>query len=444
MNISIIGTGYVGLVSGACFSEFGFNVTCIDKDKNKIDNLNKGLIPIYEPSLEDLVKKNVKAKRLYFSNKLCKDFKNSDAIFIAVGTPTNIKNNKADLKYVFQVAKEIADLIDLNDKPKLIVTKSTVPVGTGKKIEEYVLNHRKELQLNKHFEVASNPEFLREGSAIEDFMRPDRVICGVESKFSKTILEKLYRPLNLRETPILFSGRETAELIKYASNGFLATKITFINEMADICEKVGADIQEVAKGIGLDGRIGSKFLHPGPGFGGSCFPKDTRALSEIAKEAGTKSRIIDSVIKVNETRKINMVEKIKDTLSPLENKSISILGLTFKPNTDDMRESPSLVIVPELVKITREVKVYDPAGMPAAKKMKEFNGVKWKNNTYDCIKSTDAIVLITEWNEFRALDLDKVKMLLNSPVIIDLRNIYKPASMNELGFKYVSIGRGGI
>ena len=444
MNISIIGTGYVGLVSGACFSEFGFNVTCIDKDKNKIDNLNKGLIPIYEPSLEDLVKKNVKAKRLFFSNKLSKDFKNSDAIFIAVGTPTNIENNKADLKYVFQVAKEIADLIDLNDKPKLIVTKSTVPVGTGKKIEEYVLNHRKELQLNKHFEVASNPEFLREGSAIEDFMRPDRVICGVESNFSKAILEKLYRPLNLRETPILFSGRETAELIKYASNGFLATKITFINEMADICEKVGADIQEVAKGIGLDGRIGSKFLHPGPGFGGSCFPKDTRALSEIAKEAGTNSRIIDSVIKVNETRKINMVEKIKDTLSPLENKSISILGLTFKPNTDDMRESPSLVIVPELVKITREIKAYDPAGMPAAKKMKEFNGVKWKNNTYDCIKSTDAIVLITEWNEFRALDLDKVKMLLNSPVIIDLRNIYKPASMNELGFKYVSIGRGGI
>ena len=444
MNISIIGTGYVGLVSGACFSEFGFNVTCIDKDKNKIDNLNKGLIPIYEPSLEDLVKKNVKAKRLFFSNNLCEDFKNSDLIFIAVGTPTNIENNKADLKYVFQVAKEIADLIDLNDKPKLIVTKSTVPVGTGKKIEEYVLNHRKELQLNKHFEVASNPEFLREGSAIEDFMRPDRVICGVESNFSKAILEKLYRPLNLRETPILFSGRETAELIKYASNGFLATKITFINEMADICEKVGADIQEVAKGIGLDGRIGSKFLHSGPGFGGSCFPKDTRALSEIAKEAGTKSRIIDNVIKVNETRKINMVEKIKDTLSPLENKSISILGLTFKPNTDDMRESPSLVIVPELVKITREIKVYDPAGMPEAKKMKEFNGVKWKNNTYDCIKSTDAIVLITEWNEFRALDLDKVKMLLNSPVIIDLRNIYKPASMNELGFKYVSIGRGGI
>ena len=444
MNISIIGTGYVGLVSGACFSEFGFNVTCIDKDKNKINNLNNGLIPIYEPSLEDLVKKNVKAKRLSFSTNLAEDFENSDAIFIAVGTPTNIKNNKADLKYIYEVAKEIAELINIDADPKLIVTKSTVPVGTGKNIESYMLNYRKELKINLNFEVASNPEFLREGSAIEDFMRPDRVICGVESKYSKAILEKLYRPLNLRETPILFSGRETAELIKYASNGFLATKITFINEMADICEKVGADIQEVAKGIGLDGRIGTKFLHPGPGFGGSCFPKDTRALSEIAKEAGTNTRIIDSVIKVNEIRKINMVEKIKYTLAPLENKSISILGLTFKPNTDDMRESPSLVIVPELVKITKEIKVYDPAGMPAAKKMKEFNGVKWKNNTYDCIKGTDAIVLITEWNEFRALDLDKVKMLLNNPVIIDLRNIYKPVSMNELGFKYVSIGRGGI
>ncbi len=444
MNISIIGTGYVGLVSGACFSEFGFNVTCIDKDKNKIDSLNNGLIPIYEPSLEDLVKKNVKAKRLSFSTNLDKDFKNSDAIFIAVGTPTNLKNNKADLKYIYEVAKEIAELINLNDKPKLIVTKSTVPVGTGKKIESYMLNCRKELKVNLNFEVASNPEFLREGSAIEDFMRPDRVICGVESNFAKSILEKLYRPLNLRETPILFSKRETAELIKYASNGFLATKITFINEMADICEKVGADIQEVAKGIGLDGRIGSKFLHPGPGFGGSCFPKDTRALSEIGKEVGAKSLIIDSVIEVNESRKVNMVKKIRDTLEPLRNKSLSILGITFKPNTDDMRESPSLVIVPELVKITKEVKVYDPAGMSIAKEMKEFDGVRWMNNTYECINNTDAIVLITEWNEFRALDLDKVKTLLNKPVIIDLRNIYKPASMSELGFKYVSIGRGSI
>ena len=442
MNISIIGTGYVGLVSGACFSEFGFNVTCIDKDKNKIDNLNDGLIPIYEPSLEDLVKKNVKAKRLFFSTNLSENYKNSDAIFIAVGTPTNPNNNKADLKYVFDVAKEVADLIDLADKPKLIVTKSTVPVGTGKKIESYILNYRKELQVSKNFEVASNPEFLREGSAIEDFMRPDRVICGVESNFAKSILEKLYRPLNLRETPILFSKRETAELIKYAANGFLATKITFINEMSDVCEKVGADIQEVAKGIGLDGRIGSKFLHPGPGFGGSCFPKDTRALSEIAREAGSSSRIIDSVIQVNESRKINMVGKIKDVLKPLENKSLSILGLTFKPNTDDMRESPSLVIVPELVKVIKNINVYDPAGMPIAKNMKEFTGVNWKDNTYECIKNTDCIVIITEWNEFRALDLEKVKILLNKPVIIDLRNIYKPASMAELGFQYISLGRG--
>ncbi len=304
------------------------------------------------------------------------------------------------------------------------------------------MNYRKELEVSKNFEVASNPEFLREGSAIEDFMRPDRVICGVESNFAKSILEKLYRPLNLRETPILFSKRETAELIKYAANGFLATKITFINEMSDICEKVGADIQEVAKGIGLDGRIGSKFLHPGPGFGGSCFPKDTRALSEIAREAGSNSRIIDSVIQVNESRKINMVKKIKNALKPLKNKSLSILGITFKPNTDDMRESPSLVIVPELVKVVKNINVYDPAGMPIAKNMKEFTGVNWKKSTYECIKNTDGIVILTEWNEFRALDLEKVKKLLNQQVIIDLRNIYKPSSMIELGFKYISVGRG--
>jgi UDPglucose 6-dehydrogenase len=442
MNISIIGTGYVGLVSGACFSEFGFNVTCIDKDINKIDELNNGLIPIYEPGLEDLVKKNVKAKRLFFSTNLAEDFKNSDAIFIAVGTPTDPKNNKADLRYVFDVAREIADLIDLNDSPKLIVTKSTVPVGTGKEIEAYILNYRKELKVTKNFEVASNPEFLREGSAIEDFMRPDRVICGIENNFSKSILEKLYRPLFLRETPILFSKRETAELIKYASNGFLATKITFINEMADICEKVGADIQEVAKGIGLDGRIGSKFLHPGPGFGGSCFPKDTRALSEIAKDSGSSSKIIDSVIKINEKRKINMVKKIKNTLGSLKNKTIAILGLTFKPNTDDMRESPSLVIVSALIKEAKQIKVFDPAGMPIAKNMQEFNGVKWENNTYECIANADALVIITEWNEFRALELDKVKKLLNEPIIIDLRNIYNPDSMIEMGFKYISVGRG--
>ena len=444
MNITIIGTGYVGLVSGACFSEFGFNVTCIDKDKNKIDSLQNGIIPIYEPSLEDLVKKNMIAKRLSFSTSLSNVFKDSDAIFIAVGTPTNPNSNNADLKYVYNVIREIADLIDIKDSPKLIVTKSTVPVGTGKDLESYILNYRKELKIVKNFDIASNPEFLREGSAIEDFMRPDRVICGVESEFAKSILNTLYRPLNLRETPILFSKRETAELIKYASNGFLATKITFINEMADICEKVGADVQDVAKGIGLDGRIGSKFLHPGPGFGGSCFPKDTRALAEIGKEFGARTSLIETVIKVNEARKINMVKKIKEAIDCIENKTISVLGITFKPNTDDMRESPSLVIVPALLKVAKKINVYDPVGMNNAKSMSEFNGVIWKENTFSCIKNTDAIVIITEWNEFRALDLNKIKEFLNEPIIIDLRNIYKHDSMKEAGIKYISVGRGDI
>ncbi|MBT7543701.1 MAG: UDP-glucose/GDP-mannose dehydrogenase family protein, partial [Gammaproteobacteria bacterium] len=421
-----------------------FNVTCIDKDKNKIDSLQNGIIPIYEPSLEDLVKKNMIAKRLFFSIDLSNVFKDSDAIFIAVGTPTNPNSNNADLKYVYDVIREIADLIDIKDNPKLIVTKSTVPVGTGKDLESYILNYRKELKVVKNFDIASNPEFLREGSAIEDFMRPDRVICGVESEFAKNTLKTLYRPLNLRETPILFSKRETAELIKYASNGFLATKITFINEMADICEKVGADVQDVAKGIGLDGRIGSKFLHPGPGFGGSCFPKDTRALAEIGKEFGARTSLIETVIKVNEARKINMVKKIKEAIDCIENKTISVLGITFKPNTDDMRESPSLVIVPELLKVAKKINVYDPVGMNNAKSMSEFNGVIWKENTFSCIKNTDAIVIITEWNEFRALDLNKIKEFLNEPIIIDLRNIYKHDSMKEAGIKYISVGRGDI
>ena len=444
MNITIIGTGYVGLVSGTCFSEFGFNVTCVDKDKNKIENLQNGIIPIYEPSLEDLVKKNIIAKRLSFTTSLSKVFKDSDAIFIAVGTPTNANNNKADLKYIYNVIREIADLIDINDNPKLIVTKSTVPVGTGKEIESYILNYRNELKIGKNFDIASNPEFLREGSAIEDFMRPDRVVCGVSSEFAKSILKTLYRPLNLRETPILFTKRETAELIKYASNGFLATKITFINEMADICEKVGADVQEVAKGIGLDGRIGSKFLHPGPGFGGSCFPKDTRALAEIGKETGTRTNLIETVIKVNEARKFNMVKKITEAVDSIENKTIAVLGITFKPNTDDMRESPSLVIVPELLKRAKKVKVYDPVGMNNAKQMAEFDGVIWTENTFSCIENTDVIVIITEWNEFRALDLIKIKKSLNNPIIIDLRNIYKHDSMREAGIKYISVGRGDI
>ena len=441
MNITIVGAGYVGLVSGACFSEFGFNVTCVDKDIDKINKLKDGVIPIYEPQLEDLVKKNIFANRLHFENDLSKSFDISDSIFIAVGTPTNSRDNSANLIYVYKVIDEIVSLINIKNKPKLIVTKSTVPVGTGQEIIKFISNLRPELKLYDHFDIASNPEFLREGSAIEDFMRPDRVVCGVESEFAKEIMQKLYRPLNLRETPILFTGRETAELIKYASNGFLATKISFINEISDICEKVGADVQQVAKGIGLDGRIGSKFLHPGPGFGGSCFPKDTRALAEIGKKYKARSRIIESVIDINENRKLNMVKKIQDAIGNLKNKSISILGLTFKPNTDDMRESPSIIIVSELLNMCKTLRVYDPAGMDNAKKMSEFNGVEWCQNAYDCIKNTDAMVLITEWNEFRALDLIKVKTLLKQPIIIDLRNVYSKEYMQEVGINYVSVGR---
>jgi len=442
MNITIIGSGYVGLVSGACFSEFGFNVTCVDKDEEKIKNLKKAIIPIFEPNLEDLVKKNIASNRLTFTTDLASSFYDSVAIFIAVGTPTNIKNNSTDLSYVYGVVKEIADLIKVNDKnTKLIVTKSTVPVGTSKDIIKYISKYKPELKLYEHYDVASNPEFLREGSAIEDFMRPDRVICGAESEFAENILQKLYRPLNLRETLILFTGRETAELIKYASNGFLATKISFINEMSDICEKVGADVQKVAKGIGLDRRIGSKFLHPGPGFGGSCFPKDTRALAEIGKKYDVRTKIIESVIEVNDNRKLNMVVKIKNAIGGLENKIISILGLTFKPNTDDMRESPSLVIVSELKKIVAKIKVYDPAGMGNAKKLKEFDGVEWCNNAYDCISNANAMVVITEWNEFRALDLTKVKKLLQTPIIIDLRNVYNKQDMDEAKIEYISVGR---
>jgi len=441
MNITIVGAGYVGLVSGACFSEFGFNVTCVDKDIDKINKLKDGVIPIYEPQLEDLVKKNIFANRLHFENDLSKSFDISDSIFIAVGTPTNSRDNSANLIYVYKVIEEIVSLINIKNKPKLIVTKSTVPVGTGQEIIKFISNLRPELKLYDHFDIASNPEFLREGSAIEDFMRPDRVVCGVESEFAKEIMQKLYRPLNLRETPILFTGRETAELIKYASNGFLATKISFINEISDICEKVGADVQQVAKGIGLDGRIGSKFLHPGPGFGGSCFPKDTRALAEIGKKYKARSRIIESVIDINENRKLNMVKKIQDAIGNLKNKSISILGLTFKPNTDDMRESPSIIIVSELLNMCKTLRVYDPAGMDNAKKMSEFNGVEWCQNAYDCIKNTDAMVLITEWNEFRALDLIKVKTLLKQPIVIDLRNVYSKEYMQEVGINYVSVGR---
>ena len=444
MNIVIVGAGYVGLVSGACFSEFGFNVLCIDKDNNKIKNLNMGKMPIYEPGLDEIIKKNLISKRLKFSSKFPKNFINIDAVFITVGTPAIADEDKVDLSQVYEAVKDIVERINLREKPILIVTKSTVPIGTGRRIIGFIKNYRPELDIEKHFDVASNPEFLREGSAIEDFMRPDRVICGVETNFAMSMLKELYRPLNLRETPLLYSNLETAELIKYASNSFLATKITFINEMADICEKVGADVQLLAKGIGLDKRIGPKFLHPGPGYGGSCFPKDTKALVDIAKKLKTRTRIVESVVLANEERKLKMVKKIERSLGGLNKKNIAVLGITFKPNTDDLRDSPSLIIVPELKKLCKNLKIYDPAGMENAKQMKQFKDVIWCSNTFDCIDGADAMVIITEWNEFRALDLNKVKSLLNNPLVIDLRNIYREDLMHDYGIEYLSVGRGKL
>ena len=442
MKIAIIGVGYVGLVSGACFSEFGFNVLCIDKNKQKINQLAKGNIPIYEPGLDELVEKNIASKRLLFSDQMPKDLGNYNAIFIAVGTPSISGTDKVELSYVLDAAKQISDKINTNDDMTLIVTKSTVPVGTGKKIQNLIEKYRPELKLGKHYDIASNPEFLREGSAIEDFMRPDRIVCGVETEYAELVLKELYRPLNLRETSIFFTNRETAELIKYASNSFLATKITFINEIADICEKVGADVQGVAKGMGLDKRIGSKFLHPGPGYGGSCFPKDTKALVDLGKEVRRRTRIVESVVLSNESRKNNMIIKIKNAIGKIKDKEIAILGITFKPNTDDMRDSPSLNIVPNLVKNCKMVRVYDPVGMDNAKKLNNFKGVKWFNDTNSCIRGADAMIIITEWNEFRALNLKKIKLLLKDPIIVDLRNIYREKFMREEGFKYISVGRG--
>ena len=442
MNIIVIGAGYVGLVSGACFAEFGFNVLCIDKNKDKIKNLNDGKVPIYEPGLDELVEKNLSAKRLLFSEKYPSDLKDTDAVFIAVGTPSISGTDRVQLTNVFEAVMEVAGNINKKDKPLLIVTKSTVPVGTAKKIEETIKLHKPDLRNGKDYDIASNPEFLREGSAIEDFMRPDRVVCGVETSYSESILRELYRPLNLRETPILFTNRETAELIKYASNSFLATKITFINEIADICEKVGADVQDIAKGIGLDKRIGQKFLHPGPGYGGSCFPKDTRALAEIGRVVNSRMTIVESVVTANEKRKINMVQKIENAIGGLNNKIIAILGITFKPNTDDMRDSPSLIIIPKLSNNCKKVKIFDPAGMDNAKKMTEFKNVQWCDDTFSCIEGADAMVILTEWNEFRALDLKKVKLLLKQPVIVDLRNIYREKIMQNEGIKYFGVGRG--
>ena len=436
MHVAMIGTGYVGLVSGACFSEFGFDVTCVDKDTAKIEALQSGKIPIYEPGLENLVENNVKAGRLKFTSKIEEAIPSADVVMLAVGTPSRRGDGHADLTFINAAATEVAD--NLNGYT-VIATKSTVPVGTGKSLKKLVAERRPDA----HFDIVSNPEFLREGSAIGDFMRPDRVVVGIETEEAREMMRALYRPLFLLETPVIFTGLETAELIKYASNSFLATKITFINEIADICEQVDADVQDVAKAIGLDGRIGSKFLHAGPGFGGSCFPKDTAAYVRIAQDLGAPSQIVEAVVSVNNARKHHMAKKIIASCNgDVNGKTIAVLGVTFKPNTDDVRESPSLTIIPVLKEAGATIKAYDPEGMEEGKKL--LNGVTWCESAYETMEGADALTILTEWNEFRGLDLARVKSLLKSPLIVDLRNIYKPDELAAAGFYYASVGRASV
>ncbi len=436
MRVAMIGTGYVGLVSGACFSDFGHNVICVDKDESKIARLENGEIPIFEPGLENLVAENVSAGRLSFTTDLRTAVPGADAVFIAVGTPSRRGDGYADLQYVYQAAKEIAECLE---GYTVIVTKSTVPVGTGREVESII----RETNPSADFTVASNPEFLREGAAIEDFKRPDRVVVGTDDERARGVMRELYRPLYLNETPVLFTARETSELIKYAANAFLATKITFINEMANLCEKVGANVQDVSRGIGLDGRIGGKFLHAGPGYGGSCFPKDTLALTRTAEECGAPTRIVEAVVQINADRKKQMGERIIAACGgDVSGKRIAILGLTFKPNTDDMRDSPSLDIIPMLQDAGADIRAYDPEGMEEAKA--HLEGVTFCENSYEAMEGCDAVVLLTEWNEFRALDIKRTHELLTQPLMIDLRNIYNPDEMKSAGFVYHSIGRAAV
>ncbi|MGB0919955.1 MAG: UDP-glucose dehydrogenase family protein [Alphaproteobacteria bacterium] len=440
MRITMIGTGYVGLVSGACFSDFGHDVVCVDKDPKKIETLNSGGIPIFEPGLDKLVADSVAAGRLRFTTDLAEGMAGAEAVFIAVGTPTRRGDGHADLRYVFDAAREIAE--EMKDYI-VIVDKSTVPVGTARKVGDIIAETLEKRGADIPFDVASNPEFLREGSAIEDFSRPDRVVVGTRSARAQEVMKALYRPLFLRETPIVFTNRETAEVIKYAANAFLATKVTFINEIADLCEKVGADVQQVAKGIGLDGRIGSKFLHAGPGYGGSCFPKDTLALVRTAQEAGTPTTIVEAVVVANDKRKAAMAQRIVDACGgSLQNKTIAVLGVTFKPNTDDMRDAPSLDIIPALQKQGANIRAFDPEGMEEAAPL--LSNVKWCDGPYHALEGADAVAILTEWNVFRALDLSRVKAELNAPIVVDLRNIYVPEEMAEAGFHYVSIGRPAL
>ena len=434
MRIAMIGTGYVGLVSGACLSEFGHDVVCIDKDEAKVEALRAGAIPIFEPGLDEVVAANVRAGRLSFATGMAKAVTEAEAVFIAVGTPSRRGDGHADLTYVFAAAEELAAHLGAYT---VVVTKSTVPVGTSRKVKEIIARTRP----GAAFDVCSNPEFLREGSAIEDFRRPDRVVVGCDSDRARDVIREIYRPLYLHETPILFTSPESSELIKYAANAFLATKITFINEMADLCEKVGADIQDVARGIGLDGRIGSKFLHAGPGFGGSCFPKDTLALLKTSQDSGAPARIVEAVVDVNEARKVAMAKKIEGAFGGVAGKTIAVLGLTFKPNTDDMRDAPSLVIVPHLAAAGAAIRAYDPEG---AKEARKLLGIELQASAYEALDGADGVVILTEWNEFRALDFARMKSLLKRPLMVDLRNIYRPSQMAAAGFTYVSVGRATV
>ncbi|HMS08090.1 MAG TPA: UDP-glucose/GDP-mannose dehydrogenase family protein [Pyrinomonadaceae bacterium] len=432
MHIAVIGTGYVGLVSGACFAEFGVDVTCVDVDSDKIEKLKNGVIPIYEPGLDQLVEKNVKAGRLHFTTDLPTAVSGAEVVFLAVGTPPK-EDGSPDMSYYQQAALDVAKAMN---GYKVLVTKSTVPVGTGKWLRDFVSAN---LETATEFGVASNPEFLREGAAIEDFMRPDRVVIGSNEQRAIEVMKELYRPLYLIETPIVITSLEAAELIKYAANAFLATKITFINEIANLCDAIGCDVHDVARGMGMDNRIGRKFLHPGPGYGGSCFPKDTRALTTVADQFGVETRIVDAVILANDLQRQAMIPKIEKLVGDLKGKQIGVLGLSFKPETDDMRESPAIEIVHGMIERGASVRAFDPVAMEESRHF--INGVEYAADEYDAIKDADAMVIVTEWNQFRALDMDRVKSLLRSPKIADLRNVYEPEDMRELGFEYVGVGR---
>ncbi|MDD3028889.1 MAG: UDP-glucose/GDP-mannose dehydrogenase family protein [Alphaproteobacteria bacterium] len=435
MKIVMLGAGYVGLVSGTCFAEFGVTVTCVDPDEGKIKRLHDGIIPIFEPGLDALVKKNVAAGRLTFATSLSQCEPDADAVFIAVGTPTRHEDGHADLSYVYQAAKDIAAYL-IPDHFTVVVTKSTVPIGTGREVEKII----RAANPQADFAVASNPEFLREGSAIGDFMRPDRVVFGTDSDKAAEVMRALYRPLYLIETPIVQTTLESSEMTKYAGNAFLATKITFINEIADLCEKVGANVQDVARGIGLDGRIGKKFLHAGPGYGGSCFPKDTLALTKTAQEKGSPIRIVETVIDVNNKRKKAMADRVIAAADGnVKGKKVAVLGVAFKPNTDDMRDSVALDVIPALQKAGALVQAFDPVAMKEAAKL--LPGVVWTKDTYEALAGASVAVILTEWNEFRALDFKRAQKVMAAPVLVDLRNIYKPADMAKTGFSYSSIGR---